>query len=355
MVMQFKGALALAVSLAILPIVADAGVRSAPSERGSAPVARLAAPTAATERSTLSKKLVTRWGLYVERVYGVGKSVWAQRIGPNLATADLQNLRDAAKRDTFEGAMAVLSGNGAALSDDGAIDRLAAGTGTKALGDLSIDLTFTPIQPCRVVDTRLAVDGPLAEDSERSFRVINATDYLAQGGSATDCGTLGLNATAVAVNIQVVYPNGDGYTTVFPFGSTRPLASAINYTSGAIVNNTILAKIPNPIDTADFTIYTFKGAHYVVDIVGYLAPASATALQCQDTAETVVAMPAMSTQTAVAPTCATGFTRTTTNCTVASVNSNILSIVNGQCTAKNTVNAASEIRSSNTCCRVPGR
>lgn len=85
------------------------------------------------------------------------------------------------------------------------------------------------------------------------------------------------------MNVTVVTPSGGGYTTVYPYGASQPLAASINYTTGAIVNNTVIVRIPSPLTIKDFTVYTFAKADYVADIVGYFSPPEATTLDCVGT------------------------------------------------------------------------
>jgi len=56
----------------------------------------------------------------------------------------------------------------------------------RALGDTAADLVYTPVTPCRILDTRLA-GGPLAADTPRSFSV-TAANLGFQGGNASGCG-----------------------------------------------------------------------------------------------------------------------------------------------------------------------
>jgi hypothetical protein len=130
------------------------------------------------------------------------------------------------------------------------------------------------------MDTRLVAFGQLAPNSTRDFAAVNRSSFADQGGSATDCGTAGVNAAAVVVNVTVVLPNNFGYTTVYPFGTTRPLAASLNFNSGGYENNTLVAKLPSPLASQDITLYTTVQAHYVVDLVGYYAAPTATALDC---------------------------------------------------------------------------
>ena len=325
-----------------------------------------AANASPKERGQLTRQFVTRWGAYVQRIYGVPVGTWAKRMVPNFVNADASNFRSALKRDTFEGAMAELNGSGHRLSDNQAIDRLAkiapgettskAGIVAAKFGDLNQDLVFTPIAPCRILDTRSTAAGAIAGNSTRSFVAVNASNFTSQGGSATNCGTLGLAATAVAINLTAVTPSGAGYATAFPFGTAQPVAASVNYASGAIVNNALIVQIPNPLSSFDFTLYTFAQSHYVADIVGYFAPPLATALQCVDTANTsVTGIVAGGTANAVAPACATGYTQTATNCESSSWLVPFVFFHAGTCSARNNDTSPQDIRASRTCCRVPGR
>jgi hypothetical protein len=319
-----------------------------------------ASPLSPAERGELTRQLVLKWGYYVQRVHGVPVETWAERMVPSLIHADSTNFRAAIQRDTFEGAMAELGGVGQKVGDDDVINQLAAakgdGDGIQTLGALGNDLVYTPVAPCRIIDTRSTAGGAIAANSTRSFLAINASNFTSQGGSATNCGTLGLSATAVAVNLTAVNPSGAGYATAYPFGTTQPLASSINYTAGAIVNNALIIQIPNPLSSFDFTIYTFAQSHYVADIVGYFAPPVATAIQCQNTAQTIVAdITPNGTANATAPACAAGFTQTATNCETSSWLMPIVFFNNGTCSARNNDSSNQTLRASRTCCRVPGR
>ena len=248
-------------------------------------------------RGQLTRQFVNKWGNYVQRVYNVPVGVWAKRMVPNFVAADATNFRNALKRDTYEGAMAEFTGIGSRLSDTQAIDRLARvapgqGSATAVaakFGDLNQDLVYTPVQPCRIVDTRSTALGTIAASSTRSFISVNSANFTNQGGSATSCGTLGVSATAVALNVTAVGYPGTGHATVYPFGTTRPTAASVNYNAGTFAtNNGIIAQIPNPLSSSDFTIWTAQTSHFVVDIVGYFAPPPATALDCTTATQAIL-------------------------------------------------------------------
>lgn len=226
-----------------------------------------------------------------------------------------------------------------------------------ALGDLTRDVVFTPITPCRILDTRaVGGGGAIPALGTRNIVAVNSSNFTGQGGSTTDCGTLGLSATAVAVNVTAVTPAAAGWATIYPFGTVKPVASSINYAAGAVVNNALTIQVPNPQSTADFTIFSQAQSHYVADIVGYYAPPLPTALQCVETATTSVSLPtAGSTANAAAPACAAGYTQTATNCETTSWLTPLVFFKNGTCSARNNDSTAQTVRASRTCCRVPGR
>ena len=353
-------------ALALVALAATASAQSPGGRAQGEQKVRAAAPAAKispAERGELSRQFVTKWGNYVQRVYQVPVGTWSKRMVSNFVSADASNFRNALKRDTFEGAMAELTGTGHRLSDDAVITKLASldaratrsQVTPKTLGALGNDLVYTPVAPCRILDTRNVAAGAIATNSTRNFVAFGVSSFASQGGSATNCGVNPLAATAVAINLTAVTPATAGYATAYPFGSAQPLAASINYAAGAIVNNALIVQTPNPIASFDFTLYTFASSHYVADIVGYFAPPVATALQCVDTANTVVNIAANGTANAVAPACAAGYTQTATNCEASDWLVPFVFSHNGTCSARNNSAGAEDIRASRTCCRVPGR
>ena len=73
------------------------------------------------------------------------------------------------------------------------------------LGSNNKDLVFTPIDPCRIVDTRLA-GGKVLAGTTRSFDVTAVSDYTFQGGAASNCGGAGAAGSfaAALINVAVV-------------------------------------------------------------------------------------------------------------------------------------------------------
>jgi outer membrane protein assembly factor BamB len=141
------------------------------------------------------------------------------------------------------------------------------------LGDSQADLLYTPITPCRIIDTRLA-GGPIAGGTTRDFRV-TGTDLSTQGGSATGCGIPAGAATAAVINFVAVNPAGPGDLRITPFGTPMPTASILNYAAvpGLNIANGPTVAICDPAVAAcasDFTIQADSAATQVVaDVQGY--------------------------------------------------------------------------------------
>ena len=369
----------LASSLLACGLLSTANADAQAARPGMAPAAsNQAAPLTPGARGDLARAFVLKWGGYLQRVYDVPVEKWAQRMVPTFVAADPANFRAALERETFEAALAQLTGTGHRLADGAVINRFAresatralstkaaAAIGAKTLGSTTGDLVFTAVTPCRIVDTRVA-GGAIAANSSRNFvgvAVSAGTGFAFQGGSSTDCNVAAIGASAIAVNVTAVTPAGAGYATVYRAGDTRPLAASVNYAAGAIVNNSVVVGIPNPLGITDFTIYTFAQSDYVVDIVGYFSPPQATPFDCTNTTVQSFTISANSTNFFNNPTCPTGYKAVTPYCWTAS--SGVYSQGSGYnanavgnatfCAWQNTTASNQTVFGGNICCRVPGR
>src|SRR6266566_4159768 len=141
----------------------------------------------------------------------------------------------------------------------------------EAFGSSQADLVYTPVTPCRIIDTRLA-GGPIGPGAQRNF-LAASSNYSGQGGFAGSCGVPFGPATAVAVNLVSVNPPGFGDLRAFPFGAAVPLASVLNYIAGNTVANGITLTICNPAASTcgfDFTVQSDGTlTDLVADVQGY--------------------------------------------------------------------------------------
>lgn len=292
--------------------------------------------------------IVKKWAPHVQEAYRISMGSWAREMGPVFSTVPVSKLQEAANAKTFDAMNAtLLGGSGGSASPS---------VTPKSLGDVATDLVFVPVAPCRLFDTRLA-GGAIAANTTRSFDVTAVSDYTFQGGSASNCNGVGAAGSfgAAVINFTTVAPAAAGYITAFPFATTQPLAATVNYAGGDIRGNVATVALDQGASANELSVYSFAQTHLVGDIIGYFINPQATALQCVDTADTVVSVGAGATSNAVAPACAAGYTQTATNCESSTWQMPFVFFSGGVCSAQNNSAGTASLRASRTCCRVPGR
>jgi len=132
--------------------------------------------------------------------------------------------------------------------------------------------SFTGSTPTRLLDTRDGTGGrstPLNPSSQLNVAVHGVTLLVASLNE-----TIPADATAAALNVTVVTPEGAGFATVWPCSASRPLASNLNFTAGQVVANNVIAPIGS--DGA-VCFYTNVPADLVVDIAGFFTGDSSNA------------------------------------------------------------------------------
>jgi hypothetical protein len=144
------------------------------------------------------------------------------------------------------------------------------------------------VKPCRILDTRSAVEGAIAGHSVRLFEV-DASDLSEQGGSAVGCGIPLAVAQAVEMTIVAVQPARDGFLTAFGLGD-QPMTSVLNYAANDVIANTAIIPVA-PGGGPDFALFSLATTHVVVDVLGYFAASSATRLDCITVASEVASVP----------------------------------------------------------------
>lgn len=137
---------------------------------------------------------------------------------------------------------------------------LALGMLIPALAQAQGPYSYYAVNPARAYDSRVSQGGPgpLAHDQTRNVTI------------QTVCG-IPSGAKAAVLNLTAVTPTGPGYLTLFPQGTTKPLASSINFATGQIVGNGVLVKLGA--STPDLSVYAaVEGAgtvEFVIDCMGY--------------------------------------------------------------------------------------
>ena len=141
-------------------------------------------------------------------------------------------------------------------------------------GDFSIveplgnpDLVYTPVQPCRLIDTRLSKGGlgPIIGGTQRDFSVAGLCDVPS--------GT----AKAVMINIAAVNATGMGNLRAFAYPKPKPFAATLNYGIipglNAISNAAIIPICDTDVSACfwDLSIWVSTTTDVVVDVMGYFA------------------------------------------------------------------------------------
>ena len=137
----------------------------------------------------------------------------------------------------------------------------------KGLGDL--DLAYTPVTPCRIVDTR-NVSRRLVAGVAQTFDG-QAGSFLAQGGDASSC-NVPAGVGALALTVVAFRPDDLGYIRLWSANAAEPGATTINFDPGVInvATGTIV-----PVDGANASRFNAKsptGTDVIVDVVGYFNP-----------------------------------------------------------------------------------
>jgi uncharacterized delta-60 repeat protein len=130
----------------------------------------------------------------------------------------------------------------------------------------STDLSYAPVTPCRIVDTRLA-GGAIPPNGIRSYNVWG--DVASQGGNPAGCPSPKGEPFTAHINVTVV-PSGNGNIVAYPFGSTAPNASLVNYRADAqnVANSGTVKTCFNC--SQDIFIKSNAGtAHVIIDVLGY--------------------------------------------------------------------------------------
>lgn len=300
-------------------------------------------------RGQLVYQIVRKWGPHVQEAYRADMNAWARQMGPIFAKSPMNALQRAADARDFDAMNDALLGKASAQGQ----------VVPSAIGNLGADLTFVPIAPCRILDTRIA-GGAIPANGTRDFDVSSVTDYSFQGGSASNCNGVGAVGAigAAMINFTVVTPGTAGYITAYPYQGARPLASSVNYAGGDIVNNLAVVALDASAASSDMSVYSFAQTHLVGDIVGYFIAPTPTALQCT-TVQTISTMNGSASFTGTSPSCPAGYTKTGGYCQAAGNAGRVVaSYPNGllhQCVFTNESPTAMQVTVYAECCRLPGR
>ena len=135
------------------------------------------------------------------------------------------------------------------------------------------DLLYTPVTPCRIVDTRKS-GGIINAATQRDFHVYGSGGTIsAQGGTSAGCPSPLGEPLAAHINMVAVDPTGKGNLQAFPKGAGATAGLSVNYNT--IDTNLANAGTVRAIGGTgpDITVASnFSSAHTVIDVLGYYYP-----------------------------------------------------------------------------------
>jgi hypothetical protein len=157
--------------------------------------------------------------------------------------------------------------------------KLVGGRIQNTLGDITGDLTFFPLAPCRLYDSRTATAvglvGPMLPNTTRA---ISVNDSLAvQGGNPAGCGVPTAQPPALAITITSVNATGPGNLRTFATGTAVPVAATLVYNAGLLTSTgAITPSSATGLQVDELSIRNQGGANtdVVVDVAGYFQKAT---------------------------------------------------------------------------------
>lgn len=124
---------------------------------------------------------------------------------------------------------------------------------------------FSGATPERLLDTRNATQGPAGRLTPAAPISITMTN-LSLNDSLGGATGIPADINAVSLTVTVVGPSGNGFITVYPCDVDRPLSSNVNYSSGQIIANGVIAPV-----SADGRVCFYSSAptDLIVDLAGW--------------------------------------------------------------------------------------
>jgi hypothetical protein len=125
----------------------------------------------------------------------------------------------------------------------------------------SLPASYYTLTPCRLIDTRLA-NGPWGGPALPALgsRTVTATGR---------CG-VPADARAISANVTVTASTTAGHLTIFPGGTSAPLASTLNYRAGSTRANNALLTLGVSGDVVVQTAQPSGSVQFLIDVTGYL-------------------------------------------------------------------------------------
>jgi hypothetical protein len=221
-------------------------------------------------RSSVVEKIVENWK-------GELPAAQIDSFRSKLSALRADQLLAANVSGSFDGVLEVVNRQELTL-----LARQEASDQSKALGDTTQDLVYTPITPCRIADTRSAsaagIPNPMLGNVAYGIKSFSSAGFASYGGSATNCNLPSTGEVrAIVANViglqQAGLPNFTAFVSV---GDSNVLATllsnaALNFNANQGANATVV--IPT---NASGNLYMAMPAglrgNFIVEVSGYFLP-----------------------------------------------------------------------------------
>ena len=213
-------------------------------------------------RATVVDRIVANWG---DALVQSGAGLNQDQLREVLNGLRADHLLAASLAGTLTGLRDVLAN---ALTTTAPPGRVQA----KALGDSNDDLVYTPVVPCRILDTRNGTVPPYNAQliGGIAFPVAaNLANFGPQGGSASNCG-LPASFSAVVVTFTVLNPNFDAFMAASNTSNFATLTQSVvmDFSANRGLANTATV----PVDGTEKFYLGLPASvttHVIADIAGY--------------------------------------------------------------------------------------
>jgi hypothetical protein len=306
-------------------------------------------------RFSIIETIVNQWRGELTGTDAKAQDALVSELRSSLSALRADNLLAASTARTLDGLKVIF-----AFSDEQAktLAAVSKGERQKVLGSLTSDLVYTPMAPCKLVDTRSPGTGYIYP-AGGAFALSEKRTY-----NSFSCPFTPSNAAALQVSAVTQYTGaGGGILSLMANGAAPPLTNVF-YGGYSPVTTVVPVNGASPGGLFDAQISGVAGADLIIEAVGYYAAPQATALTCTIVAGPTVSSPINGYTYLGLTTCPTGYTAVSGGFdapgNVVMADNRQFNSAGGNGNAwnmyvKNLSGAAQNVTPQISCCRIPGR
>jgi hypothetical protein len=220
-------------------------------------------------RATVIERIVNSWGDQLALEAGLSRA----QLREMLAAMRADQLLAASLAGSLSGLHAVMTQALPATAPARAPEKVH----IEALGDTTQDLVYTPVNPCRLFDTR-ASQGGLGTPVLNTRRTYGAITPVANQGGPGSCAAAA-SAGVALIQIGTLTPSGSGLLQGGAQGAASFPNALILYQPGDQYGTAVAMPL-NPANGQFDLVEQFATADLYGDLLGYFGPPAATALDC---------------------------------------------------------------------------